>query len=200
MTRAASWWAVSGAALALTQRVLEEHFWVVASLPLLVWAIGGLVLLGIALSKVRSAPSRPQALRAGGIVLAALILFFPTTSVGAWATERLRFMRDRSTYERIVAEARDKMASTSPHEFLEEHGLNYAVDPGSPFRVAFLWPGGILDNWCGAVFDPSGEVMGINELALGTTAWRNHRTTRLFGGDMTSCRPLDELYYLCCFT
>ncbi len=32
------------------------------------------------------------------------------------------------------------------------------VEKGKTLRVAFPWPGGVLDNWCGVVYDPSGLV------------------------------------------
>ena len=80
----------------------------------------------------------------------------------------------------------------------------YFVDPGPPVRVAFvLAPGRFIDNWCGVVYDPSGEVMQANQFDGSWNSWDVQVPSRiigLFGGDMLGCRPLDAPYYHCCFT
>jgi hypothetical protein len=66
-------------------------------------------------------------------------------------------------------------------------------------RVAFLL-GGIIDNWTGVVYDPTGEVLKVNGFELFGDEWREAKVTQLFGGDMTSARHLKGHWYLCTFT
>ena len=200
MTRATVWWAAIGGALALTSRLMGEYLWIMSFLPLLAWAVVGLVLLAVALWKLRTAATRPSALRTAGTVIGVALLFLPTTSLGSWVTERVRFMRAREAYDRAVAQAGAEGTNASAGLREGKGGLGYIVDPGPPVRVAFPWPGGIMDNWCGAVFDPTGEVMKVNDLPLWSETWRQSSVTKLFAGDMTSCRRLDQAYFLCCFT
>jgi hypothetical protein len=114
-----------------------------------------------------------------------------------------KFAHERTVYDRVVARAqretrRDGMSGSSA--FHTGEGVPYMIDFGPPRRVAFSY-GGLVDNWCGVVFDPTGEVLKINDLPPGgSPGWRNHPMTKLFGGDMTSCRPLESPYYFCCFT
>ena len=41
-------------------------------------------------------------------------------------------------------------------------GINYKSETDSIFRVSFSWDG-IIDNWHGIVYDPSGKIMRCNE-------------------------------------
>jgi hypothetical protein len=60
------------------------------------------------------------------------------------------------------------------------------VDQGPPVRVAFVW-GGILDNWQGIVYDPTGVVL-------------TEKGHLLFGGDLIHARHLWKDWYYCAFT
>ena len=77
------------------------------------------------------------------------------------------------------------------------------VDPGPPRRIAFSW-GGILDNWRGVVYDPTGEVMKANILDRKT--WPNRddpdyaSVAGLFGGTLVRAQHLEGNWYLCWFT
>ena len=79
-------------------------------------------------------------------------------------------------------------------------GLDAIVDAGPPVRIAFMTSPGFLDNWSGIVFDPTGKVM----LADGWDASGKFRApeaiTKLFDGDLVSCRHLWGDYYRCSFT
>jgi hypothetical protein len=78
--------------------------------------------------------------------------------------------------------------------------LPYRVDPGISLRVAFPWPGGILDDWCGVVHDPSGllkkarlfkpDLSNLGDPDL-------HDVRRLFAGDDCYCEPLGDGWYYC---
>lgn len=110
-------------------------------------------------------------------------------------------MISRGHYETIIAKV--KRGHRSPggmSSFEEDGGVRYVVDDGPPIRVAFN-PEGMLDDWSGIIFDPTGEVM----LAKGFDAITGKfsapdRVTKLFGGDLVSCRHLSGNYYDCSFT
>jgi hypothetical protein len=196
MVRLTTAWAIAGIGLAAAARLLAEHFWILSVVPHAVWWLGAVALLGAALWRARAAARRRSALLQAGGMLAAMVAYLPAWWAGVHLTETVRFYWNRPAYDRIVAAVRPPEGVTR----LSANGLDYIVDPGPPVRVAFVWPGGIIDNWCGVVHDPSGDVLRVNSLHLWTPEWRNARQTRLFGGDMTSCRTLKQPYHLCCFT
>ena len=77
------------------------------------------------------------------------------------------------------------------------------VDAGPPVRVAFPLPGGILDNWQGIVYDPTGVVLRTREFRRD---WSNFDdpallpVKRLFGGDVQHCESMGGPWYFCQFT
>ena len=73
-------------------------------------------------------------------------------------------------------------------------GLRTEVDPGPPVRLAFSWGGGILDNWYGIVFDPTGNVLKVND------ATQARQVSMLFGGRMTYAEHVWGPWYFCSFT
>lgn len=79
------------------------------------------------------------------------------------------------------------------------YGVGLNVDRGPPLRVAFN-PEGMLDNWSGIVFDPTGEVMQADGFDASGRFRAPDRITKLFGGDLVSCRRLWGDYYDCSFT
>ena len=60
------------------------------------------------------------------------------------------------------------------------------IDKGPPIRIGFVWDG-ILDNWHGIVYEPTGIVL-------------TKRGERLFGGDLIYAKRLYEDWYYCAFT
>jgi hypothetical protein len=82
-------------------------------------------------------------------------------------------------------------------------GSRYRVEEGQSVRVVFPWPGGILDNWCGVVYDSSGllrkasrsgpNLSGSSDVDVGKVrGW--------FGGDLRFCEPLGGDWFFCDFT
>ncbi len=189
-------WTMAGLVLALTNRLWSEYLWILSFVPPLLWCGVGVVVLGCLLWSARARDGRHLALGRALVVVVAVASYVPLSWLGRYATDRIRFEWQRPAYDRIVR------SLSSPHEVahLEADGLDYIVDPGPPVRVAFVWPGGITDNWCGAVYDPTAGVLRVNQLPRWTEQWRHAAETQLFGGDMTSCRVLREPYFLCCFT
>ena len=196
-------WGASGVLIALTSRVAAERLWIFSLVPPVVWAVVGGALAIFYLSRAIypwRAPrpdERRMALSRAAVIVVGFALFIPAARLGGWLTERYRFSSERPTYDRIVAAVDISTSHIGPRT---ENGVTYLVDPGPPTRVAFIWPGGVIDNWCGVVHDPSGEVMKVNGLDTFSDAWRSSTVTALFGGDMVECRAMAAPYYWCCFT
>lgn len=123
---------------------------------------------------------RPGSLRrraASGVVTAvALLLWWNLDTVGT----RAYWLRHRATYARAVPVIRRQ--DPLPHGG-ELEGVPYRVDD-PPERIAFPWPGGIIDNWTGVVWDPSGSAPPENA----------------FGGQLIHAVHLGGPWYLCSFT
>ncbi|HCU24682.1 MAG TPA: hypothetical protein DF383_06675 [Deltaproteobacteria bacterium] len=197
MRRFVLYWVLFGVAIALTQRVQGEYLWILALFPVGIWALIGCGIFAAVAWGARHRSGRALALRNAAVLVVGGALFLPLASLGDYITEKVRFSWKRSSYERVV--------SWVSHQPLQngrsaDGPVKYILDPGPPPRVAFPWPGGTIDNWCGVVHDPSGEVLSVNDFALWSDQWRGARVTKLFGGDMISCRLLEASYYFCCFT
>jgi hypothetical protein len=107
----------------------------------------------------------------------------------------IRFHAASPRYERVVA---DVLAGRDPGQ-----ETSYIVDGGPPVRVAFPLPGGILDNWCGVVYDPTGLVLKARRFKPDLSDLHDPGmadVSSLFGGDLCYCEPLGGDWYFCCFT
>ena len=131
---------------------------------------------------------------AGLVVAVAIVGWF--TPVGKTFGAHCKFWREKTHYQSVVAKV---VASEDNPEF--NHPI--IVDSGPPLRVAFSW-GGILDNWRGIVYDPTGEVMKANILDVNTWSNRNDpdyaSVARFFGGTLIRAQHLEGDWYLCWFT
>jgi len=131
------------------------------------------------------------------LAVATLALSLPVLRVGSYTGNLVRLLVNYSHYERVVAKAKH---SRKPAWFEEDDGVTYSTDLGPPVRVAFN-PAGMLDNWSGIIYDPTGDVM----LARGFDGktgkfYAPHRVTKLFSGDLMGCSHLWRFYYVCSFT
>lgn len=109
-----------------------------------------------------------------------------------------RLAINHQSYDSIVALARRSGAAKD--RAASSDGITYSVDPGPPVRVAFD-PDGFLGDWRAIVFDPTGDVMHADSPDPSTgRCGAPARITKLFGGDLVSCRPLWGKYYSCGFT
>ena len=191
-------WVILGALLApfLFSKI---RWWPIVWLLFAIWVFYGLVLLAISLWRMRRPALRGVAVRSAAAILAMGVLFFPLSMFFDRASKWLRFKRERATYERVVDRIQGEPASSG---LRESDGQRYIVDAGPPVRVAFVWWDSGSDRWCGAVFDPTREVLRINQglPTRGTAEWHSHSLRRLFGGSMRTCRSLDEHYFHCCFS
>lgn len=213
LTRGAACWAVVGLLLALLQRLLWDYVWVPSFMLFLPYALAGLVLLGLTLwgawqARHERHESFGLVLTAAGLAAFAVALFFGAerlASLGSETLFRMRFASHRGTYEQVVRELTAEAAppGAAPASSGERHGVRYELDVGPPVRLAFPQPGGILDNWEGAVYDPAGAVRAAR-------GWRFDRgeqeftappaVRRLFGGDIVWCEHIRGPWYRCWFT
>jgi hypothetical protein len=132
-------------------------------------------------------------------VAAALAL--PVVWGVAWLLGWGSFLANRSTYEDVVRVAESGKYDASPDAYKEYGDTTFLLDIGPPRRVAILEPGGFLDNWSGIVYDPTGDVMLADGFDPVTGKFAApDRVTKLFGGDLVSCRPLIGDFYRCSFT
>ncbi len=127
-------------------------------------------------------------------------LFFvarPLLLAGTYVGSASRLAINRGRYDNIIEKVRAKPIAANYAEF---GGVTYSVDAGPPVRVAFN-PDGILDNWSGIIFDPTGDVMLADGFDPKTGKFpAPDRVTKLFGGDLVECWPLWGHYYRCSFT
>lgn len=193
-------WATVGLLLALLAQVAFETLWIFAFVPLFLWTVAGLAILVVASWRARNPDQRHKHLLIALAVILGGLVFVPIATIGNSITTKVRFSLQRAGYDQVVAR---EGATTPEPGFRESSGLHYVVDVGPPTRIAFIWPGGIIDNWCGAVYDPTGVVMRSNDFNGDWSSWHDHvpsEVIKLFGGDLVHCEELDAPYYHCCFT
>jgi hypothetical protein len=114
---------------------------------------------------------------------------------------RWRFARLEDRYEAIIAEVQGK--GEVDQGWRKVGAIDYIVDAGPPVRVAFRQDGGILDNWEGVVYDPSGSVLLARQFKRDWSNWHDPallHVKKLFGGDLVYCRPIKGHFYRCWFT
>ena len=186
MRPALALWSITGVALALLARLSRERLGGVAFAIEAMWLLAGVVLLGVAIWRARKLDDRGRHLLTVAVLVLGALCYVPMARLGDAITVKLRFSAHRDAYAQIVAREQGDPSGEGVHE---RAGERYFVDAGPPLRIAFIWPGGAIDNWCGAVYDPSGVVVApLSE------------RTDLFGGDPFFCEELEAPYYQCCFT
>jgi hypothetical protein len=171
---------------------LYDRLWVIALLlPMTLW-LGLAVLAGFI--AVRGFQERIWAMSIG-LLLALAMAGAVQGSVGGRIGLLARFYALRPSYQEIIEAI--EAGIDRPGE------PRHLVEKGPPLRVAFPWPGGLLDNWCGVVYDPSGLVMKAKRFRPDLSNFGDptlQDVKKLFGGDLRSCEPLGGPWYFCCFT
>lgn len=131
------------------------------------------------------------------LVVCTSLIAWPLLASGSFLGSLSRLFINRSHYEAIIANVQ---AHPKPVWFEHDNGITYSVDLGPPARVAFN-PAGMLDNWSGIIYDPTGDVMLADGFDTQTGKFiAPDRITKLFEGDLVSCRHLWDSYYDCSFT
>jgi hypothetical protein len=202
------WWAVGGwlaigLALALLAKPLYEALWILLVGVWAVFALLGLVLVIVALIRL---PRRTALACTTLVIVGGIGLYYSHGAIADWGAGHYtawRYARERPRYDAVVADVLAGTAGVLPtHGWAEGRGIDYAVDSGPPLRVAFLQPGGILDNWEGVVYDPTGRVATATGWRHGTPGQYTAEpdVLRVFGGDLVLCRWIEAHYYRCWFT
>jgi hypothetical protein len=138
---------------------------------------------------------------------AALLFGQHLSSFGSRSLLRWRLAWVRGEVERLASDfeaGRRQAIEGRYNEFRAGFG-SYAVDAGPPVRIAVRLPGGLLDNWCGIVRDPTGVVMSPRSSMhvpanSSNCPDRRRQVTDLFGGVLVSCHLISPPYYHCCFS
>ena len=197
-------WALGGLSLSYFDRQLKGRLGIMAHNLWLAYWFGAVAVTVLLLYLVRRQrlPRRATWSVAGFAALVPLmsVVHQPLAVAGDNAQFRNRFERLAPSYAAIV---RRLESDPIPVRDGTTAGIRFLVDSGPPVRVAFPQTDGILDNWEGVIYDPSGAVLSAGEWgsAGGTPAFSAPpEVRRLFGGDLVACEPLRDRYYRCWFT
>jgi hypothetical protein len=192
---------VAGWSLLLVLRFLFEvelwnAFWF-----LTLWFDVALIAVGLGLiGSVHWALSRSQKAWRNVVVVAVITIGSVAylTDVFDGAGARFRFWRLQDDYAEIVKLIEDRTLPLNG----TYNGIDFQTEKGSELRMAFSW-GGILDNWYGVVYDPTGLVLQVNADRTDSPQARapgSRNANELFGGVLYSARPLGGHWYMCYWT
>lgn len=81
--------------------------------------------------------------------------------------------------------------------------VSCVVDAGPHARIACVWPGGVIESGCGAIYDPTGIALRSQDVDGDWATWHEQVPPELqerFGHDFPSCGGLDAPVYHGCFT
>jgi hypothetical protein len=200
-------WCIAGVCLVYFYRSLNAGFLSIGEFFRWLWVANGLlvaVFCSWSLSRAGTG-NRILALIACLMLAVSSSVFTAGWSSLVQAGDDLRFRwivsSNRHRYEAIIRELEIK--PIKEERWHQSGSIDYVVDPGPPLRVAFPQPGGILDNWVGIVYDPSGMVMRANEFKADRSNWDDPSLAQvklLFGGILIRCVHIGGHYYRCWFT
>lgn len=144
--------------------------------------------------------SKLLAVVASPVLLSALVFTsLPILRSGTYLGVYGKLLVNHSDYEMVVRQNDVQIEGEPFQSRRTENGIEYEIDSGPPVRFAFE-PDGILDNWSGIVYDPSGDVMLADGFDNKGKFRAPDRVTKLFGGDLVSCSHFFGHYYRCVFT
>lgn len=174
---------------------LDQPFDFVSPLIIgLLWLLGGALALGLVAS-LFDAEGRIRRV----VCLLLIGTAFPTFYFYGYDISFYSyFYWHKSQYEAVIASLSSSTQCPPP---IHSDETNPRFDCDSPRRVAFPMPGGIIDNWVGIVYDPTGLVTQVNQVSgSGLKNPKFAYVVGLFGGDMASARHLFGHWYVCSFT
>ena len=196
-------WAIGGLLLSYFDRQLEDRLGIMAHNVWVAYWLGAVAVMVALLYLVRRQrlPRRTTWSVAGFAALFPLIAVIhqPLAVAGDNARFRHRFERLVPRYAAIIQRLESASVPVRSDTTAE---IRFLVDSGPPVRVAFPQTDGILDNWEGVIYDPSGAVLSAGEWgsAGGRPAFSAPpEVRRLFGGDLVACEPVRDHYYRCWF-
>lgn len=204
MSALAGGWGLGSATLLFFDQWLRERLWIFSLAVVALWLLVGLCLLVLFATRSIRGGSRDARRAAALLILAGVGSWVGGERLQGWGARWLQHTRFESrlpAYEATVAALQRRPLPGGWHRNGPAGG--FAVDSGPPLRVAFPWPGGIVDNWQGVVHDPTGRVLQAQRFRRD---WSNFAdpalqpVKRLFGGDMYHCEHLRGPWYFCRFT
>ena len=183
------------------------HHDLIINLWILVWAIDA-VIIGLGLISIIQLIIilRKKRNRSAAIVLCALLaiggISYGTDLIKDLGL-RLRFQRLKPTYSEII----EKLSSGKIPGEGNYLGTRYESETDPDLKVSFSW-GGIVDNWYGIIYDPSGKIMQINKSepfkgrdpGSPKVAKELEKIRMVFGGALYKAEKLGDHWYLCWFT
>jgi len=200
---AAAAWTAGGLLMAVLDPWLWDTLWVVTMALWLLYAIlGGAVMLACLWAGAWRGFTRSRVTAAIAMIIGALLVSQTSGEIRraahGWRFQA-RFRRMAPRYERIVKEL-----ATEPKvpERGSSGGVNFDVDAGPPRRIAFPQPGGIIDNWEGVIYDPSGgleRAIPPRDRVPGGFSLPDD-LVGIFGGTLLSCTAVRDRFYRCWFT
>ena len=183
------------------------HHDLIINLWILVWAIDAIIIgLGLISIVQLIITIRKKRNRFAGICLGAL-LAIGSISYGTDLIKdlglKLRFYRLKPAYSEIIEKAKLEAGPQKGTHL----GIRYESETDPVFRVSFSW-GGIIDNWYGIIYDPSGKIMRCNESDprfpdQGPEVPEDKERSQIrmvFGGVLYKAEKLSDHWYLCWFT
>jgi len=158
---------------------------------------GALLIFGATVAWLHVAAIRRTRSRLQAFGLAS-VLFLGGIAYGSNVLEdtgtHFRFLRLKSEYAGIVEQLE---AGTIETRGVCD-GISYQSEAGPELRIAFGW-GGLIDNWYGVVYDPTGLVIRSNEFLSDWPNWQAPDLAQvkgLFGGDLRRAQHLGGHWFL----
>ena len=197
-------WTISGLLLSYFDRQLRDRLGIMAHNLWIAYWFGAVAVVAVLvyLGRRQRLPRQTTWSVAGFAALVPLIasVHQPLAVAGDNAQFRRRFERLAPSYATIV---RQLESGAVPVRDGTSADIRFLADSGPPVRVAFPQTNGILDNWEGVIYDPSGAVLSAGQFgsAGSTPAFSAPpEVRRLFGGDLVACERVRDAYYRCWFT
>jgi hypothetical protein len=198
-------WCVAGLILGFLYTAIDFPFLPFAAFLCFVWASTGVCVFALTAWRAARLASKTASVAMAFVVpvtATCFVMFWPSlVSTGDELRMRWEFERLEPQF-RIIVDQLKKSAPLKGGRHMYQ-STPYIVEPGPPLRVAFPRPGGILDNWCGIVYDPSGEVLKARQFKSDYSNWDDpslQHVKQLFGGDLKYSVHLRGHFYRCWFT
>lgn len=189
----AIWLVALGCTVVFDQEV-RAALWVAA---VLWWGLLDLIGVALTIGALRRVPQAARSRRLG-LALVPIVALAAFHLTGDHWVHLLRFRLARSEYE-----ARLARIEAAPPAGRFGRVDDCLIEPGPPLRVAFILPGGILDNFQAIVYDPTAAVLRVNATRNDPSRWHDPALMPvrvLFGGTLISAEPLGGPWYFCRFT
>jgi hypothetical protein len=176
-------WGILLIALCIFRYELSREFWFIPDLFLLGLFFTGIILLLVSvIVAIKGKSLHTFYFRILPILVIGILGFF----IARYSYDIFLYAH-MSTYEEIVQKASNgELSKDGGYK-----GVGYEIEKSADnkIRVAFPDGTGIIDNWCGLVWDPSGLIGTVTE-----------ESKKLFGGDLTGSRHKTGPWYIACFT